>query len=152
MRIGLAIGILFCLGCSPVSVSRIGPPVDPRSADCEIEVLEEGTLPTRPHRDVGMVSLENCQDFRVNPCKKWLVEAACSLGGHFAYRTEDQNLRDGRPDMYAGPITYRVVVGAYIADLVPDADKDPVLNSQQSDCDENVASIPDEPAPQRCTE
>ena len=64
------------LACSPASVSRIGPPVPPRPDDCEIEILDREEKPSRPYRDVGMVSLENCQDYRTPPCSEWLRRAA----------------------------------------------------------------------------
>jgi hypothetical protein len=113
--------------CSPVTISRIGPPVPPRDPGCDLEVLEEGEKPTRPYRDLGVVRLDNCQDYLTPPCRTWLAEAACELGGHVAYLPED-----GRPQTDFAPLTFRVVVAAYIAELRPAAD-DVVLDALTCD-------------------
>ncbi len=129
MRVLLIIGFLVLCGCTPATISRIGPPLDPRSADCDVELLEEGEKPSRPYRDVGMVTLENCQDYTTRPCVTWLNEAACQLGGSVAYLPEEQ-----RPtsDMVVAPMTFRVMVAVYVADLITTRD-DAVLNSRKCD-------------------
>jgi hypothetical protein len=116
------------VACSPVTISRIGPPVSPRDPDCDLEVLEEGETPSRPYRDLGVVRLDNCQDYRTPPCRTWLAEAACELGGHVAYLAED-----GRPQTDFAPLTFRVLVAAYIADMRPDPDSDVVLQALTCD-------------------
>jgi len=116
---------LAVLGCSPATISRIGPPIPPRAKGCDVQILEKGEKPSRPYRDVGMVTLENCQDYRTPPCKRWLEDAACELGGSVAY--EDENQRP-QGDIVA-PMTYRVLVAAYVADLAPGAN-DPVMSSR----------------------
>jgi hypothetical protein len=114
--------------CSPVTVSHIGPAVPPRDPGCEIEVLEEGETPTRPYRDLGVVRLDNCQDYRTPPCRTWLTDAACELGGHVAYLPQD-----GRPQTDFAPLTFRMLVAAYIADLRPDPQSDVVLEALTCD-------------------
>ena len=105
-------GLLTAWACSPVTVSRIGPPVPPRSRGCDLDILDPGDAPSRPYRDLGVVALDNCPDYRTNPCRRWLVDAACDLGGQVAYITGG-----GRPDSGIGPVTFRVTVAAYAADL-----------------------------------
>jgi hypothetical protein len=137
-------------GCSPAVISRIGPAVPARGESCGIELLEPGELPQRPYRDVGVVSLENCQDYRDPPCRGWLTEAACELGGQVAY-VPDETLRDG-----FGAMTCTVTVAAYVADLRPDPENDPVLGAERRelvpDCDSVEIAGSNEPLPQRCVE
>jgi hypothetical protein len=116
----LLLPLLLAAACSPVTVSRIGPDAPSRPAGCAVEVLEPGQLPDRPYRAVGVVALENCQDYRREPCRSWLVDAACGLGGHAAYIDEG-----GRPDSGIGPPIFRVTVAAYVFDLPGDASGDP---------------------------
>ncbi|HUT76930.1 MAG TPA: hypothetical protein VM285_04550 [Polyangia bacterium] len=112
---------LLAAACSPVTVSRIGPDAPPRPAGCAVEVLEPGQLPSRPYRAVGVAALANCQDYRTEPCRGWLVDAACGLGGHVAYIDEG-----GRPDSgLVGPMIFRVTVAAYVFDLPRNGTDDP---------------------------
>jgi hypothetical protein len=106
------------IACSPVFVARIGPPVPARDPGCDLELLEEGELPDRPYRDVGLVELENCQDYRTPPCRNWLEEAACELGGHVIYLPEDAPPRND----FTAPMRYRVLVAAYVSALRPEPD------------------------------
>jgi hypothetical protein len=158
------VGLL--IACSPVKIARIGPSVPPRGEPCDVEVLEEGQVPDRPYRDVGGVELDNCQDYRVPPCRTWLVDAACELGGHVAYLPEG-----GKPQTDFAPLRFRLLVAAYVADLRPDPETDIVLKALTCDppctagqvcsggtckpadagCDEAPPSDTDEP-PDRCVE
>ena len=147
-RVAVAIAALLLAGCFSATVSRIGPPVPPRNPDCDIEVLAPGQRPSRPYRDVGMVTLENCQDYMTPPCLGRLEKAACGLGGAVAYFDEDQK---PAADIVA-PMTYRVLVAAYVADLVSGED-DPVLGSKKSaDCDEAFEHGSDEVMMDKCVE
>ncbi|MFO8072446.1 MAG: hypothetical protein R6V85_11285 [Polyangia bacterium] len=147
----LAALALLAAGCSPAVISRIGPPVPSRGESCGIEVLEPGEVPQRPYRDVGVVSLENCQDYRDPPCRGWLTEAACELGGHVTY-VPDETPRDGG----FGAMTCTVTVAAYVADLRPEPENDPVLGAERGElipgCDSFENEGSDEPLPQRCVE
>ncbi|MCP4603104.1 MAG: hypothetical protein GY847_21750 [Proteobacteria bacterium] len=116
---------LLAGACSPASISRIGPSVPPRQANCEIESLKKGEKPSRPYRDVGMVALENCQDYLTLPCSEWLRKAACELGGQVAYILEG-----GFPSNQFGPVTFKVMVAAYVADLRYNLDNDPIYRSR----------------------
>jgi hypothetical protein len=131
--------LLGLLACSPATSVRIGPKVPERPANCEMEVLKRGETPTRPYRDVGLVELENCQDYDQLPCLKWLVEAACGLGGHVAYLPDNGGgpVLDTAPIMpyeggqlATGTVTYRVLVAAYAAALNHDLENDPVYKSR----------------------
>jgi len=124
--LGLAVVIA---ACSPVFVSRIGPPVPPRDQGCDLELLEEGQLPDRPYRDVGMVELDNCQDYRTPPCRGWLEEAACELGGHVIYLPEDPPPRND----FTSPLRFRLMVAAYVSALRPDPDKDIIFGAVKCD-------------------
>jgi hypothetical protein len=136
-------GIIFAAAaviawsCSPVKITRIGPPLIPQSEDCEVQIFEEGDLPNRPNRDVGMVTLDNCQDHRVPPCSKWLRRAVCEIGGSFAYPAQgagtdaaDYFPNDDLTASSAHMMTVRMMVGAYVVDLVPG----PLLDAP--DCEE----------------
>ena len=109
MRPALATILLAAavLSCSPAKPTRIGPAVVPRPADCELEVMEEGERPTRPYREVGMITLENCQDYRTPPCSGWLQEAACGLGGTIVYPTDDGLVRADPAYVSAGGPRHR---------------------------------------------
>ena len=120
---------LATAACSPVFVSRIGPPVPPRDPGCDLELLEEGQLPNRPYRDVGMVELDNCQDYRTPPCRTWLEEAACELGGHVIYPPEDPPPRND----FTAPLRFRLFVAAYVSALRPDPDSDIIFNAVRCD-------------------
>lgn len=125
----LAIG---WIGCTPYATSQIGPAVPSRTADCEISILEPGNAPSRPYRDVGVVTLEHCQDYRIAPCREWLREAACRLGGQVAY--VDDYKRPGDPnDNVPNVITFRVLVAAYIADLYERTGEDPTRSANRCD-------------------
>jgi len=145
--------VAFLVSCNPASVSRIGPPVAPRRGDCEIEILDRGEKPSRPYRDVGMVALENCQDYRSLPCSEWLRRAACEVGGQVAYL-----LDEGRPDpqFQVGPVTFHVMVAAYAADLPMSLEIDPVYRSRTGGApcepDAGVKPKPEELGDGRCLE
>ncbi len=110
--------------CSPAKLSRIGPKMPARPDGCEVEILEEGVLPGRPYRDIGSVALENCQDYRVPPCSRWLADAVCELGGQIAYLPEND-----RPTSHLGPVTFQLMVATYVSELRPDGENDPFLKS-----------------------
>jgi hypothetical protein len=144
--------VLLAAACSPVTVSRIGPDVPPRPAGCFVEVLDPGRVPDRPHRAVGVVALENCQDYRTEPCRGWLVDATCGLGGHVAWIDEG-----GRPDSGLGPMIFRVTVAAYVSDLPTARGDDPFAEEmrrrrQAADCDGDHGADPDAGAVDRCVE
>lgn len=154
-------------GCSAASVSRIGPTLSPRSPDCDVEILEAGTKPTRPYRDVGVVSLKNCQDYRTRPCRDWLAEAVCRLGGHVAYVDEGSN-RIGQfgPANQQTTVTYRVMAAAYASEIYGPLGDDPIYRSRTCEppCGKGKACVDGECAEsaapcqegtetfQRCTE
>lgn len=117
------------VACSPVFVAHIGPPVPPRDPGCDLELLEEGQLPDRPYRDVGLVELDNCQDFRTPPCRGWLEEAACELGGHVIYLPEDPPPRND----FTSPLRFRLLVAAYVSALRPDPESDIIFNAVKCD-------------------
>jgi hypothetical protein len=125
--------------CSPVFVSRIGPPVPARDPGCELELLEEGQLPDRPYRDVGMVELDNCQDYRTPPCRTWLEEAACELGGNVIYPPQDPPPRND----FTAPLRFRLMVAAYVTALRPDPEKDIIFNAVRCDppCEEDERCV-----------
>jgi len=81
-----------------------------KSESCDVLVLAPGKTPDRPYRDVGVVELQHCPDYEESPCRKWLIKAACSLGGDVAYFAEPV-----RPEYEYNAITYRVTVAAYVA-------------------------------------
>jgi hypothetical protein len=143
MRPAALIVSLAVAACSPAAVTRIGPPLAPRQNDCAVEVLEDGSAPTRPYRDVGMVTLQNCQDPLTLPCRRWLEEAVCGLGGTVAYLPEHQRPRADLP----APMTFAVMAAVYVADLFPSAETDAVLGSRagEQDCEED-AGLREEPA------
>jgi hypothetical protein len=150
----LLLPLLLAAACSPVTVSRIGPDVSPRPAGCAVEVLEPGQVPSRPYRAVGVVALENCQDYRTEPCRGWLADAACGLGGHAAYVDEG-----GRPDSgIVGPMIFRVTVAAYVFDLPDDGGGDPFAAEMRSrrepapDCDAATGGEPTADDAGRCVE
>lgn len=111
----LSLFFLTLCACSTTSVTRIGPAHPPRGPHCEIEVLEPGQNPTRPYLDVGMVTLENCQDYRTRPCQDRLVREACQLGGHVAYVQAPSN---AEPEL--GQMRFRVMIGAYAGQWLGD--------------------------------
>jgi hypothetical protein len=120
---------VMALACSPATISRIGPTLTPREPDCDVEVLPPGEKPTNAHRDIGMVSLQNCQEYHVNPCRKWLTDAVCQMGGHVAY------LPDPIPPRNEfDAVNYRVMVAVYVISGPPD--------------DEGVCKEPSEPDPE----
>jgi hypothetical protein len=123
-------GAMFSTGgCSPASPTRIGPSLPPKPTDCEMEIIKRGEKPTRPYRDVGMVALENCPDYRMAPCREWLRKAVCELGGQVVYELEKT-----RPDsQILSPVTYRVVVAVYVADLPYSLENDPIYKAKMCD-------------------
>jgi hypothetical protein len=140
-RHALAAAAFLLVACSPAAIVRIGPPLPARPAGCGIEVLAEGA-PSRPYRDVGLVELSNCEDYRDPPCRLWLEDAACELGGQVAYLPAE-----GRTQSGIGPVTFRVMVAAYLSKLRPDPETNPV--DRALSCRD--AGAPEgEPAPERC--
>ena len=130
MRASRVIGfVAFAAACAPVTISRIGPQLAPRQEKCAIEVLEPGQAPQRPYRDVGLVTVETCEDYRTPPCRAWIEEAACRLGGQIVYA--DENPRPLSPA--TPPLRARVLVAVYVSDLRPDPETDPVLRSRTCD-------------------
>ena len=122
----VAIALLAC-ACAPLSVTRIGPALPPRTGDCAVEILEPGEIPQRPYRDVGMVTIESCQDYRTPPCRLWLEEAVCGLGGQVAYVSDAH-----RPDAGFSPMRAQVLAAVYVSDLRPEPG-DPLLRSRTCD-------------------
>ena len=121
-----AVFALFCfLSCSISEVTRIGPAVPSRGKDCGIEILKEGEKPSRPYRDIGMVSLNNCESYLTPPCVGALKAEACALGGHVAYLPEKTV-----PDSEIGPVVYRVMVAAYVAEVDALTGSDPLAKSR----------------------
>lgn len=144
----------FSSGCTHISTTRIGPPLDPKPQDCEIEILAPGNAPLRPYRDVAVISLRNCQEYQSGPCKMQLTKEACSLGGDVAYVQSYDISNDGRPDSLAGDVTHKLVIATYIASLRPAKD-DPVLNATPAaPCDDSVkdANESETPEDQMCVE
>ncbi len=144
--------LLLCgTACSPAKIVRMGPEISPRSANCEVEVLKKGEVPPRPYRDIGLVELKNCEDYMRLPCRKWLTQAACKLGGQVAYLPDQGGpvldsstlLRSQGRHVIDGPVTYRIIIAAYVADLDYDVDTDPVVNSRicKPRCKENEACV-----------
>jgi hypothetical protein len=120
---------LFAAACAPITVSRIGPELAPREDKCAVEVLDRGEAPARPYRNVGLVAVESCEDYRTPPCRGWIEEAACELGGQIAY--VDASARPEAPGI--SPMRAQVLVAVYVADLRPDPETDPVLRSRTCD-------------------
>jgi len=142
-RAAIAVAAALSLAaCAPLTVARIGPPLAPREAGCAIEVLERGEVPARPYRDVGMVTVESCQDYRAAPCRGWIEEAACRLGGQVAYVAEER-----RPDPGLAPMRAQVLIAAYVNDLRPDPAPDPEPGAQPC-----AAPAPADAAPEKCRE
>jgi hypothetical protein len=143
--------LLFGTACTPAKIVRMGPKIPPRPADCDIEVLKKGVEPSRPYRDVGLVELEHCEDYLRLPCRKWLIQAGCKLGGQVAYLPEEGGpvldtatvVRSQSAHIVDGPVTYRIIIAAYVADLDYDLDTDPVVNSRRCKptCKENETCV-----------
>jgi hypothetical protein len=129
-RTALFAAALAACACAPLYVTRIGPQLPPRAEGCTVEILDRGETPARPYRDVGLVTIENCQDYRTPPCRGWLEEAVCGLGGQVAYVSEER-----RPDPGLSPAPMRVqaLAAVYVSDLRPDPETDPVLNAGRCD-------------------
>jgi hypothetical protein len=126
LRVSPLLVSLSLAACAPFTVSRIGPQLAPREEKCAIEVLERGETPQRPYRDIGLVTVETCEDYRTPPCRAWIEEEACKLGGQIAYVEESS-----RPDAPSvAPLRARVLIAAYVSDLRPDPETDPVLRSR----------------------
>jgi len=145
--------LLAAAACSPVTISRIGPAAPPRPAGCAVEVRDPGREPERPYRRVGIVILEQCQDYRAAPCRNWLVDAACELGGHVAWLEES-----GRPDSGVSSMVFRVTVAAHVLDLPADGGGDPFEREMRRrrppapDCEEDSETAPDADGADRCLE
>jgi hypothetical protein len=131
--------IVLVSACSPATISRLGPSLPPRKPNCEVEVLEPGKTPFHAHRDIGVVSLENCQQYHVNPCRKWLIDAVCKMGGQVAYLPNPEPPRNE-----FDPVNFRVLVAVYTIGG-PGGEDDPPANV----CKEPE---PEDPAPERCME
>jgi len=114
------------VACAPVSVSHIGPRLAPREEKCAVEVLDKGETPGRPYRDIGLVTVETCEDYRMPPCRTWIVEEACKMGGQIAY--VEESARPNAPTV--APLRARVLIAAYVSDLRPDPETDPLLRSR----------------------
>jgi len=129
MRRWLVVGVLAIGGCLPVSATRIGPPRPARDAGCEVEFVTAGE-PTRPYRDVGGLTVQNCQDWQAAPCREWIREAACGLGGEVVYQLADQ-----RPTALVASeaMTVRVIVAAWAGSPA---------NASGSGCEEPVEARP----------
>jgi hypothetical protein len=96
-------------GCSPVSISRIGPAQPNRGKGCDVDVIPPGEAPPHPYRDIGVVHLTNCQEYTTGPCRRWLVDGVCTLGGNVAY------LLDPKPsENEFDAVNYRITAGIYI--------------------------------------
>ncbi|MCK9460578.1 MAG: hypothetical protein M0R80_13145 [Proteobacteria bacterium] len=143
-RIAAAALALSFAACAPVSVTRIGPTLPAREAKCAVEVLDRGELPGRPYRDVGLVTIESCEDYRLAPCRGWLEEAVCALGGQVAYVSEER--REENPGL--APMRVQVLAAVYVSDLRPDAETDPVLGARACDPPAEAAAE----GPEKCLE
>lgn len=116
---GIAIALSVVLfGCSPVSFTRIGPAMSSREKGCEVLVLPPGDTPDRPHRDIGMVHLSNCQEYTVGLCRGLLVKSVCELGGNVAYLPEPHP-----PKNELDSVNYRVTAAIYISELPTTTDE-----------------------------
>jgi hypothetical protein len=111
IRIACLLLFLGAVSCVPASISRIGPPRAPRKTDCDIEVLAPGQSPSRPWVDIGAILVENCQEYHVGMCRKWIVQKACELGGEIAYLPNPESPRNETTN-----INYRVLVAVYASD------------------------------------
>jgi hypothetical protein len=125
--------------CSPVSISHIGPALPSRGKGCEVVVFPPGEEPPRPYRDIGVVHLTNCQEYTWGPCKQWLIDGVCELGGNLAYLPDPVP-----PKNEFDAVNYHVTAGVYI-------------NASSAETTEDVtceAPPPDETAPEmgRCVE
>lgn len=126
---------LTLLACSPAAISTIGLPRPPKAPDCPVTVLPPGETPTRPVVDVGMVALQNCQDYTTGPCIKWLKEAVCKLGGEVAYLPEPHP-----PKNEIDAVNFRVLAAVYTVTS---------LGGDDGVCREPA---PNEAATENCTE
>ena len=111
-----------------LAISRIGPTLPPREPDCEVEVLDPGKTPFHAHRDIGMVSLQNCQEYHVNPCRQWLIDAVCQMGGQVAYLSDPEPPRND-----FDPVNFRVMVAVYVIGGPAGAAGGPVEGCEEPD-------------------
>ncbi len=147
----LLAGILCLGGCAPVTSTRIGPVLPPRSENCDVAVLEAGSAPDHPYRDVGVIFLKNCPDYDKGACRKWVVAEACRLGGDMVYLPSEADNRN-RPEGLSAEVTWTLTVAASVSRL-PITDRDPVLHSKPATpCDVAAAEDADDPEDQMCTE
>lgn len=117
---------LGLLGCAPAVVSRIGSPLPPKPEDCSVDYVDEEAQLSGPYRDIGMISLKNCQDPQRSPCSAWMRRAACELGGDAVYPVDEPALGEER----GGDVTIRVMVVSYAGSLGPSATGDAVARSK----------------------
>ena len=103
-------GAFTLSACIPAEISRIGPPRAPKPKDCEIVVLEPGENPDRPWVDIGAVLVENCQEYHVGLCRKWVTQKACELGGEIAYLPNPEPPKD---EFVTNVVSYRVLVAVF---------------------------------------
>lgn len=120
---------LFFSGCAPAVVSRIGSPLPPKPEGCSLDYVEEASQLSGPYRDIGMISLKNCQDPQRAPCSVWMRRAACELGGDAVYPVDEPVLGEER----GGDVTVRVMVVSYAGSLGPSARDDAVARSRPCD-------------------
>ncbi len=139
--------VLLVAACSPTRIARIGPPLPPKPPTCDVEVLEDDAVPSKPYRDVGMVELTNCQDYRDPPCLNWLTKAVCELGGDVAYKPEDDNL-----DANTGTINFRLMVAAYVGDIRSDFGSNKVFDPTKCNprCGEEEVCLDGKCQPKDC--
>ena len=116
--VSLMIAALF-IGCSPVSISRIGPARPSRGKGCEVDVMPPGEEPPHPYRDLGVVHLTNCQEYTSGPCRKWLIDGVCTLGGNVAYLLDPTP-----PKNDFDAVNFRVTAGIYVEEPTSSAAQD----------------------------
>jgi hypothetical protein len=103
-----------------------------------VEVLAPGESPDRPHVDIGVVALSNCQEYTSRPCRTWLEKAVCELGGEVAYLPDPKP-----PQNEIDAVNYRIIVAVFAGGEPPDEGlcKEP---------DSDAAAEPSEP--EKCLE
>jgi hypothetical protein len=103
--------------------------------------LPPGEVPNRPWVDIGAVFLENCQEYHVGLCRKWLTQRACELGGEVAYLPNPTP-----PKNEINNVNYRVLVAVYAveaqqpisgagcAEPKPETDSDTSVDENEMRC------------------
>ncbi len=151
LRIGISCLVFGMMtSCVPASISRIGPLRPPRKTSCEIEVLAPSLKPSRPWVDIGVVLVQNCQEYHVGLCRKWIVQKACELGGEIAYLPNPKSPQNEKRDN----INYRVLVAVYASTNAKVTDPPSVVLKSMEGCTEPKAE-PDSKSDEnenRCTE